>query len=158
MFFKVFFPLLPASREQAKTQKHWIKGFKGKLNLSVTLVDEAEIKQLNQKYRNKNAATDVLSFPTLSEFLSYGLPITQLGEAVDLGDIYICLPYLLKEICRNKNITPSQQQQVFINSVFERFCHGCLHLLGVHHDTMPDYNQVKQVQGKVLQKLGMTVL
>ena len=34
-----------------------------KIEISVNLVDEAKIKELNKKYRNKNKVTDVLSFP-----------------------------------------------------------------------------------------------
>ena len=61
--------------------------------ISVTIVDEKEIKSLNTQYRNKDAVTDVLSFPMLE--------IDEDGEMIYdeydfnegniiLGDIVIC--------------------------------------------------------------------
>ncbi len=35
--------------------------------ISLAIVDKKTIKQINQKYRNKNQATDVLSFGSISE-------------------------------------------------------------------------------------------
>ena len=37
--------------------------FEGPAEISVTFVDNAEIQQLNKQYRDKDQATDVLSFP-----------------------------------------------------------------------------------------------
>ena len=61
--------------------------------ISVTIVDEAEIKELNTQYRNKESVTDVLSFP-LIEFDEDGEMIYDdcdfNGENLVLGDIVIC--------------------------------------------------------------------
>ncbi len=39
--------------------------------ISLALVDEKTIKEINQKYRNKNQSTDVLSFGSLAEEAHY---------------------------------------------------------------------------------------
>ena len=57
--------------------------------VSLTYVDNAEIKELNREYRGKDSATDVLSFPmfdTENEEI-YALD----GTAAELGDIVISL-------------------------------------------------------------------
>ena len=93
--------------------------------VSVTLVDNAEIKELNAEYRNIDRATDVLSFPMYeggeideSEVLE--------GEPVSIGDIVLSLE------------RATEQAQEFGHS-FERetafLCvHSVLHLLGYDHE------------------------
>jgi len=57
-------------------------------NLSVALIGEGRIRELNKKYRKKSRVTDVLAFPEIE----IGLParITAQGEAGG-GEIVICL-------------------------------------------------------------------
>lgn len=50
-----------------------------KLEISVWAVGEKKIKSLNQKFRNKDTVTDVLSF---TGFIDEQLPIQNLGEIV----------------------------------------------------------------------------
>lgn len=93
--------------------------------VSVTLVDNEQIKELNAEYRNIDRATDVLSFPMYeggeideSEVLE--------GEPVSIGDIVLSLE------------RATEQAQEFGHS-FERetafLCvHSVLHLLGYDHE------------------------
>jgi len=70
------------------------EGFKGAAEVSVNFVDNAEIRSLNAKFRNKDIETDVLSFP-LGE---NGVYDTNPGTGAKmLGDILICVSraYLL---------------------------------------------------------------
>src|SRR3989344_7610881 len=56
------------------------------VEVSVNLVDEKRIQELNKKYRNKDQVTDVLSFPLDEEHMSrYNI--------IALGDIFICLSF-----------------------------------------------------------------
>lgn len=84
---------------------------KKRADLSIALVGEGRIKELNQKYRGKNKVTDVLSFA---------------GKEIGLGEIVICL----REVKKNAKI---------LNSTFEKelvqvLIHGILHLLGYNHE------------------------
>lgn len=89
-----------------------------KIEISVNLVGRAKIKNLNKKYRNKNTATDVLSFPLSTAVLKkYGILL--------LGDIFICLPVAKKE-AEEENI--SIEKKLAWLTV-----HGFLHLLGYDH-------------------------
>ncbi|MBI2063953.1 MAG: rRNA maturation RNase YbeY [Candidatus Yanofskybacteria bacterium] len=67
-----------------------------KLELSVNLVGEGRIKALNKKYRDKNRATDVLSFPLQEKKDAK----TRNDDIISLGDIFICLPVAKKYAVR----------------------------------------------------------
>ena len=62
------------------------EGFDKDVEVSVTFTDNENIKELNNKYRNKNSATDVLSFPMFdsADEMDY-------MDTVPLGDIVISL-------------------------------------------------------------------
>lgn len=78
-------------------------------NLSIALVGEGRIKELNKKYRGKNRATDVLSF-------CYD----------DSGEIVICFA-VVKRNARKYNLT-------FKEELARVLIHGILHLLGYGHE------------------------
>ncbi|MDT7911136.1 MAG: rRNA maturation RNase YbeY [Thermocrinis sp.] len=87
-----------------------------KVELSIALVSDAQIKRLNKLYRNKDKPTDVLSFP--------------IGEKVEdwliLGDIVISVD------------TAKRQAQELGHSLEEEIkrllVHGLVHLLGYDHE------------------------
>jgi probable rRNA maturation factor len=87
-----------------------------KVELSIVLVSDAQIKRLNKLYRNKDKPTDVLSFP--------------IGEKVKgwliLGDIVISVD------------TAKRQAQELGHSLEEELkrllVHGLVHLLGYDHE------------------------
>src|SRR3989338_9260125 len=82
------------------------------VGVSVNLVDEAKIQELNLKYRNKDKVTDVLSFPMESE--------------LDLGDIFICLT-VAKNQAKSENVSIERK-------LAQLLVHGFLHLLGYDHE------------------------
>lgn len=88
-----------------------LSGKKKKIELSIALVGEGRIKELNKKYRRKNRPTDVLSF-------SYG----------SSGEIVIC-PKVIKENAKKYN-------SAFKKELARVLIHGILHLLGYSHKTM----------------------
>ncbi|MFH0784111.1 MAG: pyridoxine 5'-phosphate synthase [Pseudomonadota bacterium] len=91
-------------------------------NLSILLVGDEEITQINSQYRNKNQPTNVLSFPFSdgADASLAGLPIKE------LGDIII-------------SVDTADREAVLYNQPFtERMnwllVHGLLHLLGYDHE------------------------
>ena len=105
-----------------------LKNERKKKNLSIALVYAARIKRLNQKYRKKNRATDILSF-------TYD----------DLGEIVIC-PSEVKQ--NAKKFTPleiigaknkkskslTEFKSDFRTELFRVLIHGILHILGYDHE------------------------
>ena len=88
-----------------------------KYDLNLTIVDSAEIRRLNANYRNKNAATDILSFP--------------LRE--NAGEIFLCLSEAKKESVKFN--------RTFDNFVAFLFIHGLLHLKGFDHSSTMESNE-----------------
>jgi len=92
-------------------------------SVSVNLVGEKKIKELNKKYRNKNKPTDVLSFPINDHVVG-----SRQSSVVscDLGDIFICLSIAKKETKRENVSIKRKLAQLVV--------HGFLHLLGCDHE------------------------
>ncbi len=111
-----------------------------KIEVSVNLVGEAKIKNLNKKYRNKNTTTNVLSFPLSTDVLkNYGI--------LPLGDIFICLPVAKKE-ADEENI--SIEKKLAWLTV-----HGFLHLLGYDHEkSKQDAVAMFDKENKILKELN----
>ena len=112
-------------------------------NVSFTLLlsNNKNIKKLNKDFRNKNKATDVLSFPSDKKI--------KISKNTYLGDIIISYNYLDKP--------RSQDLKIFKEKVTKLFIHGFLHLLGFNHKKSKDYYKMlkeenllfKSVQSKI---------
>ena len=79
-------------------------------NLSIALVGQGRMRELNKKYLGKNRATDVLAF----------------GDNDGLGEIVICLREVKKNTKRYETTFEKELSKVLI--------HGILHLLGYNHE------------------------
>lgn len=93
-------------------------GVEDKVELSLSIVDEEEIKRLNVKYRGENKSTDVLSFPLEDDLDPDGW--------LRLGDVVLCWPIVERQADERKIDIQSRAGFLIV--------HGVLHLLGVHHD------------------------
>ncbi len=91
--------------------------------LSFAFVSKSKIQELNNKYRKKNAPTDVLSFP-LSK---------------DAGEILIC-----KEIANTKTSDFGMTKSEFLLFIT---IHGILHLKGFEHG-----EKMEKLERKYLKK------
>ena len=104
-----------------------------KINLSILLSDNKNIKKLNKRFRNKNKPTDVLSFP-FEEKLN-------LKKNTYLGDIVISYEFM--------NKPKSLSNLDFKNKVTKIFIHGYLHLLGHDHIKLKDFKKMNQEEEKI---------
>ncbi|MCD8181670.1 MAG: rRNA maturation RNase YbeY [Firmicutes bacterium] len=119
--------------------------------ISVTLVDNEAIRQINKEQRNIDSVTDVLSFPML-EFDSEGNADGEYemdGDYVVLGDIVISM-----ERAR-------EQSEEFGHSLLRETAfltaHSMLHLLGYDHVDDKEGEEIMcEKQEKVLTSLGIT--
>ncbi|MBU1568226.1 MAG: pyridoxine 5'-phosphate synthase [Proteobacteria bacterium] len=93
--------------------------------LSVLLVDDEEISQINNQYRNKNQPTNVLSFP-FADGADASLATLPIKE---LGDIIISVDTALREAILYR--------QPFHDRMTWLLIHGLLHLLGYDHERSP---------------------
>jgi len=120
--------------------------FEKDTEVSVTFVSNNEIKNLNKTYRNKDAVTDVLSFP-LNENDNY--EINAETGAVVLGDIVISLETAFKQA---ENFGHSLEREIGFLTV-----HSMLHLLGYDHETSSlDERKMREKEEEVLEILGIS--
>jgi len=96
---------------------------KKKVGLTILLSNNKNIKGLNKKFRNKNKATDILSFPSEKTI--------NIKKSPYIGDIVISYDFI------NKPKTLSVLE--FKNKVTKIFIHGFLHLLGYDHIKLKDF-------------------
>jgi probable rRNA maturation factor len=96
---------------------------KKKVCLTILLSNNKNIKKLNKKFRNKNKATDVLSFPSEKKI--------DIKKSPYIGDIVISYDFM------NKPKALSILE--FKNKVTKIFIHGFLHLLGHDHTKLKDF-------------------
>ena len=117
--------------------------------VSVTFVDNAEIKDLNKKFRGINKATDVLSFPLFDyEGESEEPPVDEMLGM--LGDIVLSLE---KAEAQAKEYGHSFEREVAFLTV-----HSMLHLLGYDHETgEEDEADMRARQRDVMKMMGLEV-
>ncbi len=110
---------------------------KEKHTLSIALVKEREIRDLNKKYLKKDKATDVLSFSQISDFSEKISEKIKEFENI-LGEVIIC-PKVVKKNSKDFNI-------VFKKEMAKVLIHGILHLLGYEHEKSD--KKLKEMQEK----------
>ncbi len=113
--------------------------------ISVSFIDNEQIRALNAEYRNKDAATDVLSFP-LGEDGLYDLD--EETGAAELGDIVISVERAMEQA---EQYGHSLEREIGWLTV-----HSMLHLLGYDHETgEEDARDMRRREETVLSSLGL---
>ena len=109
--------------------------------VSIQIVDEAGISELNETYRHKSGPTNVLSFPFEAP---PGLPEEE-AQAL-LGDIVICAQVVAQE---------AQQQNKSLQAHWAHMVvHGVLHLLGYDHLNDAEAEQMESLEVQLLNELA----
>jgi probable rRNA maturation factor len=105
--------------------------------ISVRLVDIAEMTALNESFRGKQGPTNVLSFPA------------SVPEGVDiplLGDIIVCVPVVREEAAHQDKTWDSHWAHMMI--------HGTLHLLGFDHIEDEEAQAMEAKESAIMRKLN----
>lgn len=120
--------------------------FQQDAEVSVSFVSNDEIRRLNKIYRQKDAPTDVLSFP-LGENGHYDTN-KETGSAL-LGDVVISLEMAVKQ---SNMYGHSLEREVGFLTV-----HSMLHLLGYDHEASPlEECKMREKEESVLDELGIS--
>ena len=101
------------------------------VEFSVTFVDDDAIRKLNKQYRDKDEATDILSFVQADNKDDVAWPQEE-EEANVLGDMVISLSSMRRN---SERFGVSEDEELH-----RLLVHGVLHLLGWNHET----NDVEQ--------------
>ncbi len=121
-----------------------LEDFQGPAEISVTFTDNAQIKELNAQYRNKDIETDVLSFP-MGENGKYDLNM-ETGAQI-LGDIVISME---KAVEQSDRFGHSLQREVGYLTA-----HSMLHLLGYDHEDNMERVRMREKEELVMEQLGL---
>ncbi len=106
--------------------------------LSIHLVDAAEGRELNRHYRERDYATNVLSFPA---DLPPGVRLPL------LGDLIICAPVIAREA--------AEQGKPLRHHYAHMTVHGVLHLLGHDHLIDAEAERMEALERRALSGLGI---
>jgi len=112
-----------------------LKAFKkNKATISLHIIGDKKMIDLNFQYRGKKKPTDVLSFAV--QEVDGGV------ASDDWGDIFICLPQVKRQAKEHKI---SWKEEFYRMSI-----HGMLHLFGYDHMEEKDAKKMFQLQEKLL--------
>ena len=118
----------------------------GDFDLGIMLTTNATIKKYNAQYRNKDKATDVLSFPF--HHIPAGAKIKPLGDdEKNLGDMIISIEYV-------------QAAAKKLNTTFEKrmnrmLIHSICHLLGYDHILDDEFAVMIKKEKSLASKIGL---
>lgn len=106
--------------------------------LSLRITGAAEMRALNNRYRGRDQATNVLAFPA------------DLPADIDprlLGDVVLCAPVIAAEA--------TAQQKALSAHWAHMTVHGTLHLLGFDHITEAEAREMEALEIAALASLGI---
>jgi probable rRNA maturation factor len=104
--------------------------------ITLRFVNAAEGKKLNSAFRNKDQATNVLTF-------AY-----ELNKKSLLADVILCLPVIQKEALVQGKTIKSHLAHLII--------HGCLHAQGLDHEKDAAAKKMESCEIRLLKSLGFT--
>lgn len=113
--------------------------------LSITLVAESRMAELNGEYMGKEGSTDVLSFP-IEDFTATVTDPEPDGPPLMLGDIVIC-PAVVERNAMAAGVAFDDELALMV-------VHGTLHLLGRDHVIDEEAEAMEQREREILAMVG----
>ena len=115
---------------------------KKNIEFSIRLESGLEIKKLNKAFRNKNTATDIISFPFYKKNILQKL--IKKKEKIYLGDIIINLDKIIKN-----------SKKLSFKKYFDKiWIHGLVHLLGGRHKLKKDFLKMNKLEIKFFNSIN----
>lgn len=115
-----------------------VEGIDKNHEVSVSFVDNLEIKELNKDYRGINEETDVLSFPIEDDF-AHGIPL--------LGDIIISMDKAIEQAIEYEHSLNREIAYLIAHSMF--------HLMGYDHLNPEDKKIMRNKEKQVMKNLSI---
>ena len=108
--------------------RRWARAAAPSLALTVRIVGSREARALNRRYRRRDYATNVLSFP-------YGAS----------GDVVLCHPVIAREAREQGKSVRAHYAHLVV--------HGALHLRGYQHDDNASASRMESAEVRILRRL-----
>lgn len=116
--------------------RRWVRAaLECDVQITLRIVDEAEGRELNKRYRAKDYATNVLTFG-----------YSDSGSVPLCGDIVICAPVVEREA--------GEQRKELMAHYAHLLVHGVMHLQGYDHESAADAAAMETRETAILMKLG----
>lgn len=117
--------------------RRWVQAaLLGPAELTLRFVDEVEGRVLNRDYRNKDYATNVLTF-------AYG----ETDDNIVQADIVFCVDVLMREAVERRISLAQHAAHLVV--------HGVLHAQGYDHEVEADAQEMEQLETEILAGLGV---
>ena len=107
--------------------------------VSIAIVDDEAMRNLNRKFRKKNKTTDVLTFPADDSDADPN------AKGRPLGDIVISIDQARRQATDQKHSLATEVRYLIL--------HGTLHALGYDHET--DEGEMNALELEVRRKVGL---
>jgi probable rRNA maturation factor len=130
----------PASLRQAAQATLDQQRLKRRVELTIVITGNAQLRSLNRAFRDVDAPTDVLSFATDEQ---------PRPDTIYLGDVIISYPMAREQAQAGGHPIEAELQLLVV--------HGVLHLLGHDHYTVAEKNVMWKAQAAVMKKLGAAI-
>ena len=114
-----------------------VRSERSSAELCIVVVDHTQGRDLNQRWRQRDYATNVLAFPA-------DLP-PELNQPL-LGDLVICAPVVIREAREQEKTVEAHWAHLTV--------HGTLHLLGYDHLDDASEQQMESLETDILSSLG----
>lgn len=114
--------------------------------LSIMIVDNSYIKELNLIYRGENNPTDVLSF-AMNELTEEEMGLELTEEVSVLGDIVVSLE---KAVTQSEEYGHSVERELGY-----LIAHGMLHLLGYDHEDEEERKLMRSLEERIMHKVKL---
>ncbi|MBV8491513.1 MAG: rRNA maturation RNase YbeY [Candidatus Eremiobacteraeota bacterium] len=109
-------------------------------SLSLSIVSDATIRELNREHRGKDKPTDVLSFPL-------GPPDDRAGTERLLGDVVISVETARRQAAEYD--APLQRE------LYRLLIHGLLHVMGHDHEIARERQIMEREERRLADAIGM---
>ena len=124
------------------------------IEISILLTNDQQIKELNQSYRQKDKATNVLSFPLLDckkikngNLANLDLANNKIANEIILGDIALSYQTICQEAL--------QQNKTFDHHLTHLIIHSLLHLIGFDHQRISEAKIMEELEIRILADLNI---
>lgn len=111
-------------------------------DVNIFLTTNKTIRAYNKQYRNKDKATDILSFPYHYNIKPGEQIVAQSIDDKCLGDLIISLEYVRKDIKKLDTTFDERMQRLLV--------HGFCHLIGYDHETDEEYEVMLKKENELL--------
>ncbi|MBI2353240.1 rRNA maturation RNase YbeY [Candidatus Dependentiae bacterium] len=111
-------------------------------DLGILLTTNATIRKYNKIFRQKDSATDVLSFPYHSQTKAGKRIKKKSNDDSNLGDIIISIPYVFANQKKLEGSFEYRMDQMLV--------HAICHLLGYDHIDENDFKKMQKLERKLL--------